>query len=151
MSRTNRTETPSWNVVVKTGEQHFDAYGVTIRWTAFSHRLEFQAQRGDRQPDGSICYMHFPDGGGANAPTDDFAVAAADRYIAGTITCVGCSHLSFGEGEQNPGYMHLCGAGDVRTLAVTIAEAFRIAAAEVPSFDASVAELASLSAGRISP
>lgn len=123
---------------IKTGEHHWREYDATVRWEAYDVYLDFKVREGTRQDDGSVCYSYFNADGGPEW-TDDFE--HGERYVDGSVKWDGCSHLNFGDGEDNPGYLHLCGARCFRNLNAILREVFLIAAREVPRFDAHVADL----------
>jgi hypothetical protein len=111
--------TEPWDVVVAEGEFHRDEWGATMRWKAYSHRLEFDVREGTRQLDGSVCYS-----------------LEAENFVRGSIKWDGCSHVWFGDDD---GYLHLCGGFYIRALGEILREAFALAGANVPEWDAKVA------------
>lgn len=123
---------------IRSGEQHYAAHDVTVRWEVYSHRLDFTAREGTQQDDGSCSYAYF-DQAGVQHFTDDFALG--EQFVSGTIKWDGCSHLNFG---VDNGYLHLCGGRHVATLAALLVHMYRLAASEVPGFDAACAELKAL-------
>ena len=125
------------------GEKHWPWHDLTVRWEVYDILFEFQARIGCRQPDGSIMYDYF-DERGVQQWTEDFA--KAERYVDGSIKWDGCAHLNFGDGADNPGYLHLCGATDFRKLSFVLTEMFLMASTTMPKFDADVADLSRLTA-----
>ena len=114
--------------IIKQG-RIYDA-GVEVRYEVTSHRLDFTAHQGIEQEDGSMWYSTDIEDG-----TAEFEKAT--RFIEGFIKWDGCSHCWFGDDE---GYLHLCGAKDLASVGWVLHEMFRIASAEMPYFDSSIAE-----------
>jgi len=130
---------------IKIARIHRPEMGVTIHYEVHDYHVDFKVREGTLQPDGSVVYTYFPDS--ASEPTWEFE--QAERYFDGTVKWDGCSHFNFGEGEENPGYMHLCGAAAFRQLGEALRECFWIAANEMPRFDPECAGLKAL--GEIVP
>ena len=61
-----------------------------------------------------------------------------ELYISGTIKWDGCSHVLFGEhdedGNQN-GYLHLCGAHEWRKHIKIMTEVYKFASENITNFD----------------
>lgn len=123
---------------IKTGEIHWEKWDTTIRYEVFSYHMDFKLREGVKQDDGSVVYT-------AAAPNFVTDFDQAERFVDGSIKWDGCSHLNFGDGEDNPGYMHVCGARYFRNLASALRETFLIASREMDSFAPDVAELDILS------
>lgn len=126
---------------INSGEQHFEEHDVTVRWSAFSHHLDFEAKEDTLQPDGSHLYSWF-DKDGCQEFGSEFE--RGERFVEGTVKWDGCSHLNFG--DKN-GYLHLCGARCFNRLTFVLTEMFKMASREVPAFYPECAELTLLRAG----
>jgi hypothetical protein len=127
-----------YQVILKSGEHHWPEYGATVRWEAHTIYLDFKVHAGDQQDDGSVTYNYFNEHGGQEF-TEDFT--KGERYVEGSVKWDGCSHLNFGDGEDNPGYLHMCGGRDFKNLGAILREVFLIASREVPQFDAEIGDL----------
>jgi len=63
----------------------------------------------------------------------------AERYLSGTIKWDGCSHIYFGDGDNN-GYIHLCGKIHFDNHMNLMKELFELASKEITKFDSEVAK-----------
>jgi hypothetical protein len=117
------------------GDAYNDGLGVHIKWQAHSHHLSFSAKEGTKQDDGRWVYTYFPSN--ASEPTWDFW--QGERWVDGDVKWDGCSHLRFGEREDNPGYVHVCGAPSFAAMLWTLRTVFSLAERHVPHWSTEVA------------
>ncbi len=128
------------NTPLRSGEVWGDPErGLTIRYDVFEYYMNFRVkQRARTSEDGTVLYL------GTDKSvylSHDCDFDSADNVMNGFVKYDGCSHYYFGDSE-NDGYLHLCDLQRVLAFAWVTEEVFRIAAKEIPQFDASLAGIA---------
>jgi hypothetical protein len=118
-------------------DEWLDDGWLLLRLHVHSHHLDFESYRVTSvSEDGAIGYESRD-----ATRSDDAHVPATDgarRFVHGTVGWDGCSHVYFGDGNEE-GYLHLCGRGDWDALRRVLDRAWAVASSEVPSFDAETA------------
>ena len=75
---------------------------------------------------------------------DNETIEDLELYVAGSIKWDGCSHVWFGEKDQNEkrdGYLHLCGKQCWVNHSKVMSKLWDLAASKIKSYDKSIAEL----------
>lgn len=116
---------------------------VMVRYAVMSHSLAFDAKEIVAYAEGDLSRPEFEyfDHEGRQEFTPEFE--RGDRFVEGCIKWDGCAHVNFG--DEN-GYLHLCGFKYAQRVGDVLRAAFEYAAAHVPAFDHSCADMPTRSA-----